>query len=808
MLDTTHHLRFDRIDSVHATPRGLRADLHGEQLRVDVVRDDVVRLAISRGGRFDEQPTHAVCVDPFATPVEVTVEQDEDAVRVRTPALVVTVWLDPFRLDVHRADGTPVAETFQDADGRWWPYATLNDSFVVRRRCGLQDAIYGLGEKTGGQNRRGRDFTLWNTDVLNPTSSGEFTRQHAPDDPRADNTSTEFDPYYVSIPFFHHHSYPDGAVAGSFLDNGYRSHYDFRPSQEYVFGADGGQYVEYLCAGPQMPAVLEAYTWLTGRAAPPPLWSLGYHQSRWHAYGQDAVEALGRRHREVGVPLDALWLDIDYMDEYRVFTWDTEAFPDVAAMLGRLADDGIRVITIIDPGVKRDPGYRVFDDGVARDVLCRTEGGDVYVGEVWPGATTFPDFATPEARRWWGELNAEHVRSGLAGIWNDVNEPATGVVPPEAMRFDHGRASHERFHNQYGLLMAMGTTEGLLAAMPDRRTFVLSRAGFAGIQRYAANWMGDNMSRWDHLWLSMPMAAGFGLSGQPFVGADVGGFMGHSQPELFARWMPYGALTPFFRNHSAAGNVDQYAWSFGDAVLDVARQAVELRYRLLPYLYAAFLTASETGMPVQRPLVLEHPHDLTVREIDDEYLLGPDLLVAPVVEAGTTARQVYLPAGRWHDWATGEAFDGRRWLTAPTPMERIPLYARGGAVVPMWPDAPSSTADHSPEVVELHLFVPDDDGVSHRSFLQEDDGLSFAFRDGAYLRTAFAVERSGDTVRVDATVDGAGFAGLRRRAFRLVVHGGHVTRASLDGQTTAVDAGAVEIARVGVAFRVELTLGS
>ena len=297
------------------------------------------------------------------------------------------------------------------------------------------------------------------------------------------------------------------------------------------------------------------------------------------------------------------------MDGYRVFTWNTEQFPDAPGMLRRLADDGFRVITIIDPGVKHEPGYWVFDQGLERDVFCRTEGGDTYIGQVWPGNTAFPDFVTEEARAWWGELNAAHVQSGLAGIWNDMNEPATGTISPQQMRFGKGRYSHERYRNQYALLMAMGTRAGLLESMPDRRTFILSRAGFAGIQRYAANWMGDNLSRWDHLEVGITMGSGFGVSGQPFVGADIGGFHGHSNAELFLRWMQFGTLTPFCRNHSEIDNVDQYAWSWGEAVLELARAAVRLRYRLLPYIYAAFVHAAETGEPVQRPLVFDHQHD-------------------------------------------------------------------------------------------------------------------------------------------------------------------------------------------------------
>jgi alpha-glucosidase len=780
VIETDHYLRFERITSVAETADGLLADLHDEQLRLDVIADDLVRVKISRGGAFDESPTFAVCVDPMVDPAPFSVERDEDAVRLRTTAMVVTLWLGPFRLDVHRTDGSPVIETAQDSDGNYWAYATLNDAFTVRRRCHQEDAFYGLGEKTGRHNRKGRDFTLWNTDVLDPNSAGKFTAGRSPDDPRSDRTSTEFDPYYVSIPFFYHQTYPDGAMAASFLDNGYRAHYEFSEVDEYRIHFGGGQYTEYIFAGPDMSSMLEQYTWLTGRTAPPPLWSLGYHQCRWFNYTQETIEKLAARHRENRIPCDGLWLDIEYMDGYRVFTWNTDAFPDVQGMLTSLADQGYRVITIIDPGVKFDPGYWVFDQAKERDVLCRTEGNDIYIGQVWPGNTAFPDFVTEEARTWWGELNAAHVKSGLAGIWNDMNEPATGSIEPYAMRFGRGQYSHERYHNQYGLLMAMGTTAGLLEAMPDRRTFVLSRAGFSGIQRYAANWMGDNMSRWDHLWLSIPMGAGLGISGQAFVGADIGGFMGSSNAELFLRWMQYGTLTPFCRNHSAMGNVDQYAWAWGEVIQDLVRSAVELRYRLLPYIYAAFMQAAATGEPVQRPLVFDFQYDPTVRDIDDEYLFGPHLLVAPVLRAGSMARKVYLPEGSWYEWHTDELLKGHSFVDAATPMDRIPIYARSGAVIPMWRDAPASTAGYHPSVIDLHLFVPVGEG-SWYSSLQEDDGLTFAALDGARYRTLFEVSRVDNRVRVQAEVDGDGYPEFARTAFRLIIHGARPAAVRVDG---------------------------
>jgi alpha-glucosidase len=386
-----------------------------------------------------------------------------------------------------------------------------------------------------------------------------------------------------------------------------------------------------------------------------------------------------------------------------------------------------------------------------------------------------------------------------------MNEPATGNIEAMPMRFGHGEYAHERYHNQYALLMAMATTAGLLDAMPERRTFVLTRAGFAGIQRYAASWMGDNQSRWDHLWLSIAMGSGFGLSGQAFVGADIGGFQGNSNAELFLRWMQYGTLTPFCRNHSEIGNADQYAWAFGDVIQDHVRIALKLRYRLLPYLYACFLRASETGEPVQRPLIFDHQYDATVRDIDDQYLLGRDLLVAPVVGPGSTARQVYLPAGDWYDWHSGELVGGRRFLTVMTPLDRIPIYARGGAVIPMWPEAPDSTNGYQPLAVELHLFVPASDGVYH-SMLQEDDGLTFAALQDARYRTTFTVARAGAKLRLTADVRGNGYPEFARERFVLVLHGTAPAQARLDDIMIIGTDGRFEIPNEGVGFSFSCTV--
>lgn len=803
LVDAKYFTCIQQTGGLTRLPNGIEVTLDQgeERLRVEVLRADILRVKISRGGRFDEQPTLAVVDGALAAlggSAKFSVEDAPGAVRVSTPELTLTVGKSPFRLDAHRADGSPIFETGLDVDGRPSAYATLNDEFLLTRRCQREDAFYGLGEKTGNFNRARNAYTLWNTDVLNPSLSGEARTRSGKDDPRSDPRSTVFDPYYVSIPFFYHQRHRQPAMAGFFIDNPYRARFDFVADEQYAIRFLGGQYTEYIFAGPRMRDILAAYTTLTGRMQAPPLWALGYHQCRWFAYTQETTLQLAARLREKDFPCDCLWLDIDYMDGYRVFTWNKDAFPDPQRMLATLREQGFRVITIIDPGVKYDPGYPVFDEAWEKDLLCRTPAGAIYVGQVWPGRTAFPDFSLAAARAWWGRLNAEHVQSGLAGIWNDMNEPATGDIPCDAMNFGGGKLPHARFHNQYATLMAMGTVEGLRIALPHRRTFVLSRAGSPGIQRYAANWLGDNCSRWEHLGMSIPMAMGFGVSGQPFVGADVGGFIEDATPELLVRWYQYGALTPFCRNHNHQGQNDQYPWAFGDAVKAMCRQAIELRYRLLPYLYTVFLEASETGAPVQRPLVFDYQDDPGVRQVDDQFLLGRDLLVAPIYQQGQTARLVYLPAGTWYD-QDDAAHAGPDWITASAPLDKIPFFVRGGSVVPMWAEAPRSTMGYHPARIELHVFMPTADGET-RSFLHEDDGETFAFRDGAFYRTEFLLRRDGGTITLEAVVAGRGYAEFARREFIVVFHGPVSSPITVDGRKATLDGDRLTLQNAGTSF--------
>lgn len=764
-IDARHFSPLGAVLGWKKTDSGFEASLAGAVLHVEALAGDVCRLGMVPDHATEPSPTYAVLPEVQAWSAAHEVGESEGEIVLQAAGFVARLGKADAALTVERPDGSSL---MRSTSAPW--FSTLNDEFLLRRDRTESEAVFGLGQKTGALNRNGRDFTLWNTDVLNPDAAGQFAKEYPVDDLRHDATSTEFDPYYVSIPFYQVVD-ETGRATGSFVDDVHRARYEFDHEGQTWIHFAGGAYVEYLFAGPTLRQVVQRYADVTGKMQLPPLWSLGFHYCRWHPYDEGGVLNLAATFRSKGIPCDSLWLDIDHMRGYRVFTWDHQIFPDPQKLSAILKADGFRLVTIVDPGVKVEPGWQTFDDGLAKGVFCRTEGGAVYQGQVWPGKTAFPDFASPKARLWWGDLNAAHVAQGVAGIWNDMNEPATGDIDPGAMRFDEGRHAHSALHNAYATLMAMATVNGLTRARPNERTFVLSRAGSAGIQRYAANWHGDNMSRWEHLAMSLPMTLGIGLSGQPFAGSDVGGFGEDSSGELLARWTQAGALSPFFRNHNAAGNIDQYPWSFGPEVETVCREAIRLRYRLMPYIYSCFAEAAETGAPVMRPMAYEFPGEPRLRDREDQYMLGPHLLVAPVLVEGQRKREVVLPEGGWYDWWTGDRVPtGNRLVLAP--LDRIPLFVRAGAVIPMWPVPPASTHGYEPEELVLKVFAAVDQ-TTLTSKLVEDDGTTTAYLIGERVVTSFASVAMGGVTCVTAAVAGRCDQG-KRQGFRVEAVGGPV----------------------------------
>jgi alpha-glucosidase len=556
------------------------------------------------------------------------------------------------------------------------------------------------------------------------------------------------DAMYQAIPFFM--ALRQGVGYGLFFNTTFWSRFDVGVDQPDILRLEtlGGELDYYIIYSPEPAEIVQTYTQLTGRMSLPPQWALGYHQCRWSYDSESEVRQLVQQLRQRRIPCDVIHLDIDYMFGYRVFTWNPRRFPDPQKLLSDLAEDGIKVVTIVDPGVKFEPqaDYTVYDQGLEKDYFIRRADGKVFHGYVWPGRAVFPDFLRPEVRQWWGDLHRNLTDVGVAGIWNDMNEPAMNDRPfgdegGQKIFFpmdapsgpDDERTTYAETHNLYGLMMARACRQAVEKLRERSRTFVLTRSGYAGVQKWSAVWTGDNHSLWEYLEMSLPMLCNLGLSGVAFVGADIGGFAGNATPELFARWMQAGMLYPFMRAHSMINTKRHEPWEFGPQVEAICRQYIELRYRLLPYIYTLFWEATTTGAPVLRPLLYHYPDDPKTYELYDQVLLGSSLMAAPVYRPGVEKRLVYLPAGTWYDWWTGESYQGATYILADAPIEKMPMYIRAGSIIPLGPVM--QYVGESP-LNQLRLRITP--GIGEWT-LYEDDGHSFAYRDGACSTTTYRV---------------------------------------------------------------------
>lgn len=694
--------------------------------RIEVITDKIINVfsgVVSTGHRSRAIEGEKTSDVPF------TVKEENGAVAVATAAVTVRVY-DDFKVDFYRADGQVLCRDYREtrqcktglsdemkalkeAEGHNVETDSLAAVEVVKKMEG-GEAFYGLGDKTGFLNKRGYEYVMWNTD--DPA-------------PQVDS----FKSLYKSIPFFI--TLRRDAVFGLFFDNTYRSSFDMGKESDdyYRYSVLNGNLDYYLIAGENMPEVLGGYTYLTGTAPAPQKWTLGYHQCRWSYMSGEEIRGIAGKMRELGIPCDVIHLDIDYMDHYKVFTWtpDKTRYPDPEKLVADLARDGIKIVTIIDPGVKLEKGYELYDTGVEKGYFATTPEGEIYVNAVWPGDAVYPDFGRKEVRDWWGENQQFLIDRGVRGVWNDMNEPASfrGELPQDVVFTDEDEKSdHARMHNLYGHNMAKATYEGL-KERDGRRPFVITRACYAGTQKYSTAWTGDNHSIWAHLQMAVPQLCNMGLSGMPFVGTDVGGFGSDCTKELLCRWVQVGSFSPLFRNHSAIGTRYQEPWQYDGETLDIYRKAVELRYHLIPYYYDLFFTGEKTGMPVMRPLVFHYEKDETAKNCNSEFLAGESLLAAPVLNQGERMKMVYLPAGVWYDYWTGEKiYSGQgRWILRDAPLDTCPLYVKAGAVLPVWPRQNYVGEKDTDSLLMLEVW-PGRGSWEHF----QDDGESFAYRDGAY----------------------------------------------------------------------------
>lgn len=661
-----------------------------------------------------------------------------------------------------------------------------------------EGVVYGLGEKTGGLDKANKSYKMWNIDA-----AFDFLHTFTRDD---------YDPTYVTIPFYI--SRYEDTFFGVLLDNPYSTfvHAGLKPGNisliptglgrndlESVFalGADDGLFELYVIPGPTLGDVVRRFARLTGRHEMPPLWALGYHQCRWGYKSAKELAEIADELAKHKIPTGAVWADIDYMEGYRVFTYNRKNYAekDRAKYFKHVNSTGMQLVTIIDPGVKEEPGYPIFDEGKKRDVFCKTPEDVPYIGYVWPGRTVFPDFTLPEGRAFWAKHIRRHLESGLAGIWNDMNDPSTGPVNLDDMRFQRGAIEHAAYHNQYGHLMAKATWDGFALKDPNQRPFILTRSGYTGTQKYCAIWTGDNDSNEGHLAMSIPMSINLALSGVSFNGPDVGGFAGNCPEDLMLTWMLAGALFPFFRNHSVINSRRQEPWAYSRRALSIIRNCILTRAKLLPYLYNQFESHWRTGDAVMRPVSYDFPGEKYER-IGDQFLIGPSLMAAPFVRLDRNLRSVELPPGWWFDLRSGDWVRGGHTISIRRGDDMV-LFVRDGAVLPCV-DTNSLFPQPDFRKVSFHVFCKQHGATAE---YYEDDGATRDYQKGEFNRFAIRATKRGSELRMSVEKTHGGFAqGLRAARcffYGLAPDGAASATAKWPFRSYAVKAATVEIGDAG-----------
>jgi alpha-glucosidase len=724
-----------KVQRIEKLKDGVELSAGAAKVRISAFNDGVFRVRLATTGTFPKDSSWAVIALP--DPPTLKIEENQKEIRIITGRLIATIQKSPLLIDFSDAAGNVLL-----ADEPTLPMAWNGQRTHAWKKMPQDENYFGLGDKAGPMNRRNRSFTNWNTDAFGWQEST--------------------DPLYKTIPFFI--GLMKGVGYGLFFDNTHRSSFDFgKESPDYFsFGAEGGELNYYFIAGPEPKKIIEQYSALTGRAPLPPLWTLGYQQCRYSYYPEARVREIAQLLRSKKIPADTIYLDIDYQEGYAPFTINRQYFPNFEKMIADLHDQGFHIITITDLHIKRLPnrGYAPFDSGIKNDVFVKNPDGSVYVGPVWPGESVFPDFTLTRVRDWWGNLYKDFSAMGVSGFWNDMNEPAVFRYPSKTMpldvvhRLDDGTTlDHRAIHNVFGMQNARATYEGLRKLQPDERPFVLTRAAFAGAQRYAATWTGDNLATWNHLSMSTPTLLSMGVSGYPLVGDDIGGFGSSPPADLLTRWYEVGAFNPIYRNHAAKGTADHEPWANGPEHEAIRKKYIEMRYRLLPYIYTLTEETTRTGLPMMRPVFLEYPQAQEFYGDDHDFLFGPDLFVSPVVSETIDAQGIALPPGEWFDYWTSEKHTPQDKINLHPRLDELPLYVRAGAILPMQPVV-QSTSETPDGPLQLRAYLPTSTSSTDcRGSLYQDDGHTFAYQKGEFLRVNYSCRVLPGSVTLTSNVE-------------------------------------------------------
>ncbi|AWG22556.1 glycosyl hydrolase [Flavobacterium faecale] len=705
-------------------------------LKVTILRDSMLRFRYTTKGYFSNDFSYAIDQNHSHGYNFLEVDEKETMYQIRTSKVICNIQKSDLRIAILDIDGKVILE---DELGFHWEESYEFGGNIVKMSKTSRDgeSFYGLGDKATQLNLKGKRVENFATD------------QYA--------FQKEQDPLYKVVPFYI--GLQNKQAYGIFFDNTFRTTFDFCHDRRNVasFWADGGEMNYYFIYGPKMKDVVISYTDLTGKPELPPLWTLGYHQCKWSYYPESNVKEITAKFRALKIPCDAIYLDIDYMDGFRCFTWDKNHFPDPKRMVAELAADGFKTIVIIDPGIKVDKEYAIYKEALDKDYFCKRADGPYMKGKVWPGECNFPDYTNPEVREWWAGLFKELVADiGVKGVWNDMNEPAVMEVPnktfPNDVRhnYDGNPCSHRKAHNVYGTQMARATYHGVKKFAYPKRPFVITRSAYSGAQRYTSSWTGDNVATWEHLWIANIQVQRMNISGMGFTGSDIGGFAEQPTGELYARWIQLGVFHPFCRTHSSGDHGHQEPWAFDEEVTDISRKFINLRYQLLPYLYTMFWQYIEYGIPMLKPLVYFDQEDIQTHYRNDEFIFGNQILVCPILEPNALGRRMYVPRGQWYNYWTNLMFKGGKEMWVDTKFDEIPVFVKAGAVIPKYP-VQQYVGELDFDELTLDLYYKEG---TEKSVVYEDAQDGYDYKKGRYSFLSFQVTGKKNELIIQLHKDG------------------------------------------------------
>ena len=738
-------------------------------LRVTVLRDSLIRFRYTTKGYFSNDFSYAIDKGQSHGYNFLEVLESDDVYQIKTSKVICIIQKKDMKVGLFDLDGKSILE---DELGFHWEENYNFGGNIVKMSKTSKDgeSFYGLGDKASHLNLKGKRLENWATD------------QYA--------FHKDQEPLYKVVPFYI--GLQNNMAYGIFFDNTFKTFFDFCAERRNVasFWADGGEMNYYFIYGPQMEDVVTTYTHLTGKPELPPLWALGYHQCKWSYYPESKVKEVTSKFRELRIPCDAIYLDIDYMDGFRCFTWNKDYFPDPKKMVAELAEDGFKTVVIIDPGIKIDKEYSVYAEALANDYFCKRADGPYMKGKVWPGECNFPDYTNPEVREWWAGLFKELISDiGVKGVWNDMNEPAVMDVPGKTFpmdvrhNYDGNPCSHRKAHNIYGTQMARATYEGVKRFSYPKRPFIITRSAYSGAQRYTSSWTGDNVASWEHLWIANIQMQRMSISGMGFTGSDIGGFAEQPSGELYARWIQLGVFHPFCRTHSSGDHGNQEPWSFDDEVVDITRKFVELRYQLLPYLYTMFWEYINDGVPMLKPLVYFDQADPQTHYRTDEFLFGNQILVCPILEPNAIGRRMYLPKGNWYNYWTEEVVAGKKEFWVGTDYDQIPIFIKEGAIIPKYP-VQQYVGELEFEEITLDVYYK---LGKEKSMLYEDSQDGYDYSKGRFSLSTFNLRGKENELIIQQHIEGKFETNYKK--FKIVLHGlpFEIAKVQFDNDETSLE---------------------